>query len=83
MVAYKTLSKYLIQVLSFVTLVQITQTANQDWSKLHTAFTKQLQNFPVSASLPKFDVKIIAAKDNTRVPKNHEKRGIEKNEGLI
>ena len=82
MVAYKTLSTYFIQVLSFVTLVHITQTANQDWSKLHTAFTKQLQNFPVSASLPKFDVKIIAAKDNRRVPKNHEKRGIEKKRGL-
>jgi len=83
LVAYKTLSKDFIQVLSFVTLVHITQTANQDWSKLHTAFTKQLQNFPVLASLPKFDVKIIAAKDNRRVPKNHDKRGIEKNEGLV
>jgi len=63
------LSKYFIQVLSFVTLVHIKQIANQDWSKVRTAFTKQLQNFPVSANLPKFDVKIIAAKDNRRVQK--------------
>jgi len=50
---------------------------------LHSAFTKQLQNFPVSASLLKFDVKISAETDNRRVPKNHEKRGIEKKRGLV
>ena len=73
LVAYKTLSKYFMQVLSFVTLVHITQIATRIGPN-YSAFTKQLQNFPVSASLLKFDVKINAATDNRRVPKYHEKR---------
>jgi len=45
LIAYKTLSKYFIQVLSFVPLVHITQTATKVGCRLHTAFTKLTSKF--------------------------------------
>jgi len=60
-VAYKTLSKYFIQVLSFVALVHITQTATRV-GPIYTLHSRNwLQNFPTSAIHQKFDVNINAA----------------------
>ena len=57
-VAYKTLSKYFIQVLSFVPLVHITQTATRVGPNYTLHSQNYLQNFATSASCLKFDVKI-------------------------
>ena len=72
-VACKTLSKYFIQVLSFVTLVHITQTATRVGPSYTLHSRNWLQNFPTSASQLKFDVKINVATDNRRVLKKARK----------
>jgi len=69
-VAYKTLSKYFIQALPFVTPVHITQTATRVGPNYTLHSRSSLQNFPTLASQLKFDVKINAATDNKRVLKN-------------
>jgi len=72
-VAYKTLSKYFIQVLPSVTEVHITQTATRVGPNYTLHSRNYLQNFPTSASQLKFDVKINATTDNRRVPKKARK----------
>jgi len=82
-VANKTLSKYFIQVLSFVTLVQITQTATSIGPNYTLHSRNKLKKLSTPASQLKFDVKVNAATDNRRVLKKHEKPGIKNNEGLV
>jgi len=65
LIAYKTLSKYFIQVLLFVPLVHVAQNATKvspNYTPLHSQ--NQLQKFPTSARQLKFDVKINAVTDN-------------------
>jgi len=66
LIAYKILSKYFIQVLPFVPLVHITQTATRVGSTYTLNLQNYLQNFPTSASQLKFDVKINSGTDNWR-----------------
>jgi len=61
-VAYKTLSKYFIKVLSLVTPVLITKPP-PGLSTLHTAFMKLTSKFPYLSQSAKFDVKINGATD--------------------
>ena len=82
-VAYKTLSKYFIQVLSFVTPAHITQTATRVGPNYTLHSRSWLQNFSTSASQLKFDVKGNAATDNRRVLKNARKTWHSKNEDLV
>jgi len=53
-----------MQVLSFVPLVHITQTATRIDQNYTLHLQNYLQNFPTSASQLKFDVNINAATDN-------------------
>ena len=79
-VTYKTLSKYFIQVLSFVTPVHITQAAARVGPNYTLHSRNYLQNFPTSQL--KFDVKINAATDNRRVRRKARKTWHEKKRGL-
>ena len=76
-VTYKTLSKYFIEVLSFVTPVHITQTATRVITHCSPNYTlhsrNELQNFPALASQLKFDGKVNATTDNRRVLKKAQK----------
>jgi len=62
-----------MQVLSFVPLVHITQTATRIDQNYTLHLQNYLQNFPTSASQLKFDVNINAATDNWWFLKNARK----------
>ena len=67
LMAYKPLFKYFIQVLSFVPLVHITQTATRVGPNFTLHSHNLIQNFLTSANQLKIDAKINAATDNWRV----------------